>query len=406
MSVLAIAAALAAAALGAPASATAVPAAAGWVGSWAASPDAGDPGVNGTGYPDYSLRNEVHLSVGGSQLRIHLSNAFGTGALPLDHATVAIASGPASPAAKAGSLRSLTFGGHATTTIAKGAETVTDPVNLTVAAGTNLLVTTYVSTAAGPVTFHQDAQQTSYYTISGDHSADVSGDAFTRATSSWYYVDQIDVSNSPARASVVTLGDSITDGYASTPSTNNRWPDRLGARLNQQPVSRRLGVLNEGISANCVLADGDRPGGPGAGAGESALKRLDRDVLSRPSARTLVFVEGINDIGQNTQVSDPQQLIDAYTQIINRAHAAGLRVIGGTLTPAPNYVGDRENVREAVNQWIRTTRLLDGVADFDKAVRDPADPHRMLPAYDSGDHLHPGDAGYQAMADAVPLSKL
>jgi lysophospholipase L1-like esterase len=164
--------------------------------------------------------------------------------------------------------------------------------------------------------------------------------------------------------------------------------------------------LNEGISANCVLADGDRPGGPGAGAGQSALTRLDRDVLSRPSARTLVFVEGINDIGQNTQVSDPQKLIDAYTQIINRAHAAGLRVIGGTLTPAPNYVGDRESTREAVNQWIRTTPLLDGVADFDKAIRDPADPHRMLPAYDSGDHLHPGDAGYQAMADAVPLSKL
>ncbi|GAA1717787.1 SGNH/GDSL hydrolase family protein [Fodinicola feengrottensis] len=394
------------AAIAVPAGAGAAPAPGGWVGTWAASPDAGDPGVNGTGYPSYSLRNEVHLSVGGSQLRIHLSNAFGTGALPLDHATVAIATGPASPTVKAGSLRSLTFGGHATTTIAKGAETVSDPVNLTVAAGTNLLVTTYVSTASGPVTFHQDAQQTSYYTISGDHSADTSGAAFTRATGSWYYVDQIDVRNSPARASVVTLGDSITDGYASTPSTNSRWPDRLGARLNQQSVAHRLGVLNEGISANCVLADGDRPGGPGAGAGQSALTRLARDVLSRPSARTLIFVEGINDIGQNTQVSDPQLLIAGYTQIINRAHAAGLRVIGGTLTPAPNYVGPRESTREAVNQWIRTTPLLDGVADFDLAVRDPANPHQMLPAYDSGDHLHPGDAGYQAMADAVPLSLL
>ena len=387
------------------ASAVPAPASTGWVGSWGAAPSAGDPGLGGTGYPGYSLRNEVHLSTGGSQLRIHLSNAFGTAALPVDHATVAIASGPASPEAKPGSLRSLTFGGRGTTTIALGAETISDPLTMTVAAGTNLLVTTYVAAAAGPVTYHSDAQQTSYFTISGDHSADTSGAAYTRATSSWYYVNQIDVRGTPARASVVTLGDSITDGYGDTPNTPSRWPDRLGARLNQQPAAHRLGVLNAGLSANCVLFDGDRPGGPGAWAGVSALKRLDRDVLGT-GARTVIFLEGINDIGQNMQENDPQALIDAYTQIANRSHAAGLRVIGGTLPPAPNYVGERENVREAVNQWIRTTRLLDGVADFDLAIRDPADPHRMLPAYDSGDHLHPGDAGYQAMADAIPLSKL
>ncbi|WP_163507110.1 SGNH/GDSL hydrolase family protein [Fodinicola acaciae] len=397
------AAVLVAAALVAPAPASAAPT---WTGSWAAAPAAGDPGLQGRGYPGYSLRNELHLSVGGSQLRIHFSNAWGTGALPLDHATVAVSTGAASPAARAGSMRTLTFNGQAKTTIAKGGETVSDPVPMAVGAGTNLLVTTYVSADAGPVTFHSDARQTSYFTSDGtDHSAEESAAAYTQATGSWYYVNEVDVRGGPPN-SVVALGDSITDGALSTPNTNSRWPDRLAARLNQRPAPQRHGVMNAGIGGNCILADGTRPGGPGAWAGEKALARLDRDVLDRTGVRTVIVVEGINDIGQNTRVSDPQLLIDGLTQIAQRAHARGLRVIGGTMTPAPNYTGDLEYVREAVNQWVRTTHVFDGVADFDKAVRDPQDPHRMLPAYDSGDHLHPGDAGYQAMADAVPIAAL
>lgn len=395
-----VAAALATAGLALPGVAQAKPRASGtWVGSWEAAQGYGDPGAP-QGYVGYSLRNVIHVSVGGSEIRVHLSNQFGDLPLPLAHATVAVAAGSATPDAVPGTMHNLTFGGSATTTIAADAETISDPVRLSIGPGATLLVTTYVDQPAGLTTSHQDAQQVSYFTTSGDHSADVDGANYTNETQSWYYVDEVDVLSTGARSSVVTLGDSITDGFQSTVSANRRWPDDLARRLQQLPPRKQLGVLNAGISANRVLLDGFGP---------SALSRLDRDAISRTGVRTIMLLEGINDIDNDPPQPDAAAIEQGLAQIATRAHAVGLRVVGCTLTPyegAGPYTPDRDAERQAINTWIRTSGTFDAVVDFDAAVRDPADPARMLPAYDSGDHLHPSDAGYQAMANAIPLSVL
>jgi lysophospholipase L1-like esterase len=283
-----------------------------------------------------------------------------------------------------------------------GADVLSDPAMLRVPDDTDLLVTTYVPTPSGPVTYHPAAAQTSFFTRNGDVTAEESGASYNEQTSVWHYVTGVDVQGSTAPGSVATLGDSITDGVGSTTGANRRWPDFLADRLLASP--RRLGVVNAGISANRLLLDV-----PGSGAGRNALARLDNDVLSLGTVQTLIVLEGINDIQQDPHQTDPTQIIAAHRQIIAQAHARGIRVIGATLTPFKGWrVYDQtlENTRLAVNDFIRTSGLYDGVADFDAAVRDPQDPLRMLPAYDSGDHLHPGDAGYQAMAAAVNLGQL
>jgi lysophospholipase L1-like esterase len=348
------------------------------------------------GYPNFSIRNVVHTSVGGTQARIRLSNAFGTSPLTFGHVTVAVAA--EAPEAVPGSMRTLTFGGSQTVVVPAGAEVLSDPAALRVPADSNLLVTTYVPTPSGPVTYHPAAQQTSFFTRNGDHAAEESGAAFTERTSVWHYVSGVDV-RSPAKGAIVVLGDSITDGVGSVSGTNHRWPDLLSDRLDG-----RYGVLNAGISGNRLLLDV-----PGSGFGRNALARFDDDVLSVGGVRTLIVLEGINDIQQTPHQTDPEQLISAYRQLIAQAKARGIRVLGGTLTPFKGwrvYNETLEQTRQAVNTFIRTSGEFDGVIDFDKAIRDPADPLRMLPAYDTGDHLHPNDAGYQAMADAVRLSQL
>jgi lysophospholipase L1-like esterase len=214
----------------------------------------------------------------------------------------------------------------------------------------------------------------------------------------WHYVSGVDVQGG-AEASIVTLGDSITDGVGSVAGANHRWPDYLADRLHG-----RYGVLNAGISANRLLLDV-----PGSGAGQNALSRFDRDVLSVGGVRTLIVLEGINDIQQDPHQTDPAAITSAYRQLVTQAHARGIRVLGGTLTPFKGwrvYDETLEATRTAVNTFIRGSGVFDGVVDFDAAVRDPADPLRMLPAYDSGDHLHPGDAGYERMAAAVRLDRL
>jgi lysophospholipase L1-like esterase len=370
----------------------------GWVGTWAAAPAAGVPNTS-DGYPGFSIRNVVHTSVGGTQTRVHLSNAFGTTPLTLGHVTVAVAA--SGPTAVPGSLRSLTFGGSPTVVVPAGAEALSDPVALRVPADADLLVTTFVPTKSGPVTFHPAAQQTSYFTRTGDFSASESGTPFNEQTTVWHYVSGVDVQGT-AGASVVTLGDSITDGVGSAANANHRWPDYLADRL-----QGRFGVLNAGISANRLLLDV-----PGSGAGQNALSRFDRDVLSVGGVRTLIVLEGINDIQQDPHQTDPAAIISAYRQLIAQAHTRGIRVLGGTLTPFKGwqvYNETLEATRQAVNNFIRTAGTpggFDGVIDFDAAIRDPADPLRMLAAYDSGDHLHPRDAGYQRMAAAIPVNQL
>ncbi|MFB9906704.1 SGNH/GDSL hydrolase family protein [Allokutzneria oryzae] len=374
----------------------------GWVGTWQTAPAAG---VDNTpnGYPNHSIRNIVHTSIGGGTARVRLSNAFGKSPLPIS-ATVAVAESGTGPKAVAGTMRELTFGGAKTTTVPAGAEVVSDPVRLAVPADGDLLVTTFTPTPSGPVTYHPAAMQTSFFTRDGDKAAEESGTSFTEKTSVWHYVAGVDVLAPEVRGAVVALGDSITDGVGGTASTNRRWPDHLADRLLARPRPRQLGVLNSGISANRILLDGGNPS-----AGVNALARLDRDVLTSTGVRTMILLEGINDIQQTPHQTDPEQIIAGMRQIVLQAHARGIRVIGGTITPFKGwrtYDETLEATRVKVNEAIRSGRIFDGVVDFDRAVRDPQDPQKMRAEFDSGDRLHPGDAGFKAMADAIDLALL
>jgi lysophospholipase L1-like esterase len=371
----------------------------GWVGTWATSPATGVPNTP-NGYPNFSIRNVVHTSIGGASVRVRLSNRFGTKPLELGTVTVAVAAEPNSPRAVAGSMRTLTFSRSQSITVPPGAEVLSDASPLRVPEDGDLLVTTYVPTPSGPVTYHPAALQTSFFTRAGNFAGEESGASYNERTSVWHYVSGVDVQGTPATGSVVTLGDSITDGVGSTGGTNRRWPDVLADRLNAS--QRRLGVLNAGISGNRLLLDG-------TDFGRNALARLDEDVLSLGGVRTLIVFEGINDIQQSPHQTDPAQIIAAYRQIIAQAKARGIRVLGATITPFKGWrVWDEtlEATRQSVNTFIRTGGAFDGVIDFDAVIRDPQDPQRMRPEFDTGDHLHPGDAGLRAMGEAVPLALL
>ncbi|MET7440164.1 SGNH/GDSL hydrolase family protein [Streptomyces sp. NPDC005496] len=373
----------------------AVPPARGWVGTWEA------PAVVGVSTPEVasgdSLRQVVHVSVGGSRVRIRLSNAFGTQPLVLGRVTVAVRAAGAD--AVPGSVRRVSFGSDV---VPAGQDVRSDPVRLDVAPDSDLLVSAHLRAVPRSQTVHPLARQVAYVARAGDRADDVAGAAYTETTPQRFYVTGADVFAPPARGTVVAFGDSITDGYGSTEGADQRWPDHLSDRLQRLPAHRRSGVLNAGISGNRLLRDG-------GAFGVKALERLDEDVFSRTDVRTLVLLEGINDIQQEPHQTDPAAITAAYRDIVRQAHAHGIRVIGATLTPFKGWrVHDDtlEATRLAVNDYIRTSGLFDHVVDFDRAVRDPADPLRLLPAYDAGDHLHPNDAGYAAMAAAVDLRTL
>ncbi|MFE9093358.1 SGNH/GDSL hydrolase family protein [Streptomyces sp. NPDC007264] len=361
-----------------------------WTGTWEAAPSGTAPAL-----PGASLRNVVHTSVGGSAARVRITNRLGTAPLRLDAVTVALQrpAAPASPDAVPGSLRTATFAGATSVTVPPGQDRVTDPVRLKVPADANLLVTVHTPTDCGPATYHRTALQANFLARHGNRADDTAGAAFTTKVSHWYYVTGVDVLG-PAPGSVVALGDSLTDGNGSSYGANHRWPDLLSRRLRGRPPSRRPGVLNAGVSGNRLLRDG---------VGPSALARLDADVLSRTGARTVIVLEGVNDLKGTPPRADPGAFVRAYRRIVARAHAHGLRVIGATLTPfggSRGWTPALEGVRREVNALIRGG-LFDAVADFDAAVRDPTRPDRIRPAYDSGDHLHFNDAGMKALADAV-----
>ncbi|MGW4566608.1 GDSL-type esterase/lipase family protein [Streptomyces sp. NPDC004561] len=356
-----------------------------WAGSWETAPSG-----TATALPGAAVRNVVHLSVGGTAVRVRLSNRLGTAPLFLGAVTVALR-GAAGPDAVPGTMRTATFHGVPTVTVPPGRDLVTDPVPLAVPAAADLLVTVYTPVDGGPATFHRSALQTSYVARAGaGRAADEDGSAYSAPTGWWYYVTGVDV-RGLATGSVVAFGDSLTDGTGSTPDANRRWPDRLAREL----LAQRLGVLNAGIGGNRLLRDG---------VGPSALARLDADALDRAGARTLVVLEGINDIKGTPPANDPAAYAAAYRTLVARAHARGITVVGVTLTPFRGYAAytrARESVRQRVNAFIRGGGAFDAVADADAAVRDPADPTRILPAYDPGDHLHFDDAGMRAVADAV-----
>jgi lysophospholipase L1-like esterase len=387
-------------ALTAPATAAhASPAHPRWLGSWAAAP----AGVGDLNCQNCTIRDVVHSTISGQPVRIRLSNVFGTAPLVVAHTTVALPVAAGSGSVRPGTLRDVTFGRSRSVTIPAGQSALSDPVPLRLPADSDLLVSTFTPGQPTLLTWHPDAQQTSYVATGADQAGATDQASFPQTTGAWYLVTDVEVTGTAARGDVVTFGDSITDGWQSTPNADHRWPDVLADRLRALPPGHQLGVENEGISGNRVLLDG------GNGFGPSALSRYDRDVLTQPGARSVIILLGINDIQQTPHQLDPNAIIAGLRQLVDRAHARGIRVIGGTVLPFEGwltYDAQEEAARQGVNDWIRGSHAFDAVVDFDAVTRDPADPHRMLPAYDSGDHLHPNDTGYAAMGNAVRLSTL
>jgi lysophospholipase L1-like esterase len=344
----------------------------------------------------------VHTSIGGPRVRVQLSNAFGTKALVVGAAHIALRLKES--AIVEGSDRPLTFSGKPSFTIPPAAEVLSDPVDLEVPKLSDLAVSVYIPGTADTPTVHLTALHTTYLSQPGDWTGATSM-ADSKTAQLWYWIAAVDVEASSKAGLIVAFGDSITDGATSTPDTNRSWPSQLAERLAANRPTSNVAIVNQGISGNRLLNDG---------AGVSALARFDRDVLGQPGLKWLVVLEGINDIGlggrpgaEPPDAVTAEDLIGAYKQLITRAHLHGIRVIGATLTPylGAVYATDQgESIREAVNEWIRTSHAYDAVIDFDAAVRDPANPKQILPAYNTRDHLHPNDDGYKAMAAAVDLS--
>ena len=384
-----------------------------WVTSWGASPQAaGRDTLAAVGFDDQTVRDVIFTSVGGDPIQLELTNAYGASPLQIGRVTVAVA-GPDGAVAP-GTIHPVTYGGRASFQIPAGAQVLSDPVAMRVWPLEELAVSVYLPDQTGPATYHLDAYQVNWVSVPGDHTADSGTSAFIVPTTSWYFLSGLIVRSAEADGTVVAIGDSITDGVGSDVGANARWPNDLARRLDAVS-GPTLAVADEGIGGNRVLNDSPL-------YGASAEARFERDVLDQPGVRDVIVLEGINDIGfsagpravtlglagPGTGVS-AAQIIAGYRQLIAAAHARGLRIFGATLLPfqgAGYYSAAGEATREAVNTWIRTSGAFDGVIDFDKVMSDPTDPLRLNPSYDSGDHLHPNDAGYQAMANAINLAIL
>ena len=372
-----------------------------WVGTWSTAlhePEVG-LGLTSPGFNHQTLRQIVHTSVGGDQVRVKLST-FGASALVIGAAHIALRDADATIVA--GSDRALTFSGKRSFTIPPGAQVISDPVDLDVTAFSDLAVSLFLPDDTGPATWHLEALQTSYISPPGNFTASRAMPV-ALTTQSWFWLAGVEVTAPRQTGVIVAIGDSITDGTSSTPDTNNRWPNLLARRLLAGPGNLKMGVVNEGILGNRVLQDI---------IGTNILARFDRDVLVQTGVTHVIVLEGINDIGFRAfgfAAPTAAQIIAGHKQLIERAHARGLLIFGGTLPPfegadIPGYFTPKgEAKRRAVNHWIRTSGAYDAVIDFDTAVRDPNHTTRLLPVYDSGDHLHLSDAGYQAMADAIDL---
>lgn len=354
-------------------------------------------------FTNQTLRQIVHTSIGGSKARVVLSNAYGTAPLTIGAAHIALRDKDA--AIQPTSDRPLTFSGRPTVTIPATAIVYSDAVDLTVPAMGDLAIDVYLpgtTNTPSPLTMHQTAFQTSYVSETGNHVGKGTLPAVA-TTQSWFVLSRVDVLAPASVAGLVTFGDSITDGTRSTPNANSRWPDQLMRRVAVQSGGPSIAIMNAGIGGNRVLSEGV------FNAGINALSRFDLNTLSYPGVTHIIVLEGINDIQQARQNPTPtaEDIIAGHKQLIERAHARGIRVYGATLTPfygAGAYTEVGEAKRQAVNEWIRTSKAYDAVIDFDKATQDPSDPKKFLAAYDSCDHLHPNDAGYKAMADAIDLT--
>ncbi len=371
-----------------------------WVGTWATAPMLAEGGARMHPFAAVTLREIVHISNGGPQIRVRFTNEFGVDGLTIGSAHVALSAGGA--AIKDGTDHALTFGGAASVRVPPGAVIYSDPVALAVAPLSDVAVSFYLpSQVMRAETYHSFADQDNFV-ADGDQTA-VATLASPANLRSWYFLDGIDVPATAGSRAIVTLGDSITDGAHSRLNANVRWPDVLAARLKQDHALDQVSVLNVGIGGNRVLNDQ---------AGPNALARFDRDVLAQNGVRYVIVLESINDIGRLLHLTAPedevtaQQLELGLKQIADAAHQHGIKAFGATLTPygGAGYRSDTgEQVREHINNWIRTSGVFDAVIDFDQITRDPQAPDRFNPLYDSGDHLHPSDAGYKAMADGIDL---
>jgi lysophospholipase L1-like esterase len=372
-----------------------------WVGTWTAAPAPGEGAV----FSDHTLRMIPRVSLGGSTLRVRISNAYGTRPLAIGAARVGVRS--AGPAVVPGSNRRLTFGGEPTATVAAGAVVVSDAVELSVAPLSDLAVSVHLPQEL-PASFGitgRYARQTNYVSPPGDFAGEEIMPV-GRLTDDWYFVCGVDVVAPRDTGAVVAVGDSLTDANISTHDGHHSWPSQLARRLVARLGGRAMAVMNQGLGGNRILHDI---------RGDSGLRRFDRDVLAQPGVTHAIIMLGTNDLrnrpGKPEEEVTAPQMIAGLQQLAVRGQSRGVTVIGGTLTPFENetflpgaWNPRREAVRQAVNDWLRKSDVFDAIADFDRALRDPDHPTRMLPIYDCGDHLHPSDLGYRAMGDAIDLS--
>jgi lysophospholipase L1-like esterase len=382
-----------------------------WVASWSASPQASRTPIQ---INEQTVRQIAHLSLGGERVRVRLSNAYGTSELVIGSAHVAISAGGGS--IYSSTDRVLTFNGSPVITIPAGALVVSDPITLNVPALGDVAVSLYLPENVTATTEHTRALQTTYISQPGDFTGEY---FFTPSaiTQSFYFLTGVEVSASKHARAIVAFGDSETDGLGSTPDTNLRWPNLLAERLQSNPSYSHLAVVAAGVSGNRILNNF---------VGSNGLSRFDRDALVQTGVKYVIVGHGnvdiiipaISGLGKTDEVVTVAQLIQAHEQLIDRAHALRLRVYGSTLPPVTGYLGDSgtgslddgfwtsemEEKRLSINQWIRTSQAYDAVLDFDEVLRDPSNPSRLLPAYDSGDRMHPNDDGYQAIADSIDLS--
>ena len=377
-----------------------------WVGSWATSQQLVEPNnaLDPADLRDATLRQVVHISIGGDEVRICLSNRFGATPLTVTGVHIARAVSPDSSKIVPSSDKVLTFSGSPDVTIPPHADYLSDAISFHADALSDLAITLHIDTAPGEQTGHPGSRATSYVSHGNVVSASELSDAKT--VDHWYFIAGLDVMALSESSAIVVLGDSITDGHGTTTNGNDRWTDVLARRLQAQPDTRSIAVLNQGIGGNHLLTDG---------LGPNALSRIDHDVIAQAGVRYLIVFEGINDVGLLARSANPapkdhdtlfRRMTAAYEQIIARAHTSGIKVIGATLTP---FVGSdyyhpgpaNEADRQAINEWIRSPGHFDAVIDFDKVVRDPLHPDHLLPALDCGDHLHPSPVGYAAMGQSV-----
>jgi lysophospholipase L1-like esterase len=366
-----------------------------WIGTWVSGQQLTEPRnlPPAPGLSNNTLRQVVHVTLGGNKLRVQFSNEYGSSPVTIKAAHLAVSKGGS--AIDPATDKALTFKGASSITIQAKEAVYSDTIDFNVAPLSNLAVSIYFGETSADVTGHPGSRTTSYIQT---------GDAVTAAdmesaakTDHWYILSGIDLWLDDSYACVVTLGDSIADGRGSTTNANNRWPDNLARRLQANPNTAKIGVLNQGIGGNAVVS---------GGLGPTALKRFEHDVLGQNGVRWLIILEGVNDIGGSHSQKVATDLIAAFEQFIDKAHAHNILVYGATITPFGESFydsNDHEAARQTVNKWIRNSGKFDAVIDLDATLRDPANPTKLLPVYDTGDHLHPNVAGHQKIAEAIDL---